>query len=442
MSSPVALLAISDPSLRQKIGYALKGLRWQVLEMSGGAETLYHLEAAAMRSSLSDQAVILDKSLPDLDLSEFLTDVQSSYPDVDLISIDGSLRSQRGDCPGRRGELMHAIRKVLDSSSTDESSEQDNGLGAGRLDRMVKAQSVTISPVEIPQFGLLEHSKVIAISNSAAKVQAASGASSSESHLTKPLIETSSLPDLIGTHPVIDEVRRRIRLVAARMTPVLIQGPTGTGKELVALAIHRLSPRAGRPFIVLNCAAIPESLLEAEVFGHARGAFTGAVQRRIGRIESANGGTLFLDEIGELPLNLQAKLLRFLEAGEIQRIGENEPHVVNVRVIAATNQHLALRSRQGSFREDLFHRLAVFTIQTPSLMQHPEDIPQLAKHFLQQTCEGGIDKYFDESAMNLLAKYQWPGNVRELTHVVERANILSENRHDISESDIEFDSYE
>ena len=178
------------------------------------------------------------------------------------------------------------------------------------------------------------------------------------------------------------EVSRRIRLVAPRMTPVLIEGPTGSGKELVAEALHRLSPRSRKPFVAINCAAIPEALLEAELFGHTRGAFTGAVQGRVGRIEAADGGTLFLDEIGEMPLALQSKLLRFVECGELQRVGDNETVKVDVRIVAATHQALAQQTQDGGFRSDLYYRLAVFLIRTPSLAEHAQDLPLLVDHFL------------------------------------------------------------
>jgi transcriptional regulator with GAF, ATPase, and Fis domain len=224
------------------------------------------------------------------------------------------------------------------------------------------------------------------------------------------------------------ELGRRIELVAARKTPVLVQGPTGTGKELVARALHRLSDRATKPFVALNCAAIPESLLEAELFGHARGAFTGAVQRRTGRIESAQGGTLFLDEIGEMPLSLQAKLLRFLENGELQRVGENEPVFVDVRIVAATHQPLARRAREGSFRSDLFYRLAVFLVATPPLAERLSDLPVLVEHFLQKTSGPNARKRICREALSMLQAHTWPGNIRELQHVIERACILSENR--------------
>ena len=177
----------------------------------------------------------------------------------------------------------------------------------------------------------------------------------------------ASLPEMIGASAPMLELARLIRLVAPRSTTVLIEGETGTGKEVVAKALHRLSERAGKSFTVLNCAAIPEALLEAELFGHTRGAFTGAVQSRTGRIEAAHGGTLFLDEIGEMPMALQAKMLRFLECGELQRVGDNEMVRVNVRVIAATHQPLEQRAQERAFELDLYHRLAVFPVEVPAL---------------------------------------------------------------------------
>jgi transcriptional regulator with GAF, ATPase, and Fis domain len=216
-----------------------------------------------------------------------------------------------------------------------------------------------------------------------------------------------------------------VRLVAPRTTPVLIEGPTGSGKEIVAEALHRLSARSRKPFVAINCAAIPEALLEAELFGHTRGAFTGAVQGRVGRIEAADGGTLFLDEIGEMPLGLQAKLLRFVECGELQRVGDNEPVKVDVRILAATHRPLAQHAQNGSFRSDLYYRLAVFLIRTPSLAEHVQDLPLLVAHFLERMGRDIPVKQLDANALSKLAMHDWPGNVRELEHVLERAVILA-----------------
>jgi transcriptional regulator with PAS, ATPase and Fis domain len=188
----------------------------------------------------------------------------------------------------------------------------------------------------------------------------------------------------------------------------------------------------------LNCAAIPEALLEAELFGHTRGAFTGAVQGRVGRIEAAQGGTLFLDEIGEMPLSLQAKLLRFVECGELQRVGENEPVRVDVRIVAATHRSLAALAAEGAFRADLYYRLAVFLIRTPALVSHKEDIPLLVQHFLHAMAATSPAKSITAAAMEKLGAYRWPGNVRELEHVLERAWILAESRPAIDADEIEF----
>jgi transcriptional regulator with GAF, ATPase, and Fis domain len=249
---------------------------------------------------------------------------------------------------------------------------------------------------------------------------------------------TERLPELIGNAPCMLEISRRVRLVAPRLTPVLIEGPTGTGKELVAEAVHRLSPRSRKPLVAINCAAIPEALLEAELFGHTRGAFTGAVQGRIGRIESADGGTLFLDEIGEMPLALQSKLLRFVECGELQRVGENETVRVDVRIVAATHQALAHQAQTGSFRSDLYYRLAVFLIRTPSLMEHSQDLPLLVDHFLEKMGRDEPVKRVEQEALAKLAAHDWPGNVRELEHVLERAAILAGEDSVLTAREIDF----
>jgi transcriptional regulator with GAF, ATPase, and Fis domain len=246
------------------------------------------------------------------------------------------------------------------------------------------------------------------------------------------------LPELVGASEPMRELARLIRLVAPRSTTVLIEGETGTGKEVVAQALHRLSERVGKPFAVLNCAAIPESLLEAELFGHTRGAFTGAVQSRTGRIEAAHGGTLFLDEIGEMPMALQAKMLRFLECGELQRVGDNETVRVDVRVIAATHQPLLEKAEERTFRLDLYHRLAVFPVEVPALRERMEDIGLLAEHFLEKMGQQMPRKRLSTEAEAKLHEHHWPGNVRELMHVLERGVILSGDRMEIGAEEIRY----
>jgi DNA-binding winged helix-turn-helix (wHTH) protein len=243
------------------------------------------------------------------------------------------------------------------------------------------------------------------------------------------------LPGMIGDSPAMQPVYRLARRVAPRDATVLITGATGTGKELVAQAIHALSPRASRSLVTINCAAIPETLLESELFGFTRGAFTGAVQSRLGRIHGAQGGTLFLDEIGELSLPLQAKLLRFLESGELQRLGSPDVFQMDVRVIAASNVDLQRKVRARQFRDDLYYRLAVFPIALPALVERPEDIVPLARHFLAR-CGAGMRA--STRAEVRLEQHHWPGNVRELRHVVERAAILAAPGNTIDGEHMEF----
>ncbi len=238
---------------------------------------------------------------------------------------------------------------------------------------------------------------------------------------------------ILGGAPVMQRVYHAARLVARRDTTVLIQGESGTGKDLVARAIHTSSPREKQPFVVINCAAIPEQLLEAELFGYTKGSFTGAVQSRIGRIHAAHGGTLFLDEIGDMPFPLQSKILRFLEQGEVQRIGGTDTLKVDCRVIAATNADLKKLVKQNQFREDLYYRLAVFPIQLPPLRERMEDLDILIQSFLGKFCPGvGIG----EPARQILHSHPWPGNVRELRNVLERASLFAESRREIRAEDI------
>jgi DNA-binding NtrC family response regulator len=235
---------------------------------------------------------------------------------------------------------------------------------------------------------------------------------------------------LVGESSEMRQVSHVIRLVGARRSTVLITGETGTGKEVAARALHLASPRRTAPWVAVNCSALPENLLEAELFGHVRGAFTGAVQNRVGRFEQAHRGTLFLDEIGDLPMDLQAKLLRVLQEREFQRLGSSETVHVDIRVVAATNCELARRIEEGRFREDLYYRLNVVPIQMPPLRQRPGDIPMLASHFAEKVCrlEEIPLKSFRPEAIDRLRGHAWPGNVRQLENAVEMAIALSGER--------------
>ena len=227
---------------------------------------------------------------------------------------------------------------------------------------------------------------------------------------------TSSDQEILGQAPAMQEVFRAIGRLSASNVTVLINGPSGSGKELVANALHRHSPRSKRPFVALNVAAIPNELIESELFGHEKGAFTGAASRRVGRFEQANGGTLFLDEIGDMPSDSQIRLLRVIAEGEFYRVGGHNPVQVDVRIITATHQHLERRVRDGAFREDLFHRLNVIRVHVPALTERREDIPLLANHFLQRATNeiGEAPKGFDPATLEYLAALPWPGNVRQL----------------------------
>jgi len=233
--------------------------------------------------------------------------------------------------------------------------------------------------------------------------------------------------NLQGHSPQMVEVYKLVARVSALETTVLIQGETGTGKELAARAIHYASPRAERPFVVVDCTALPEGLFESELFGHERGAFTGAVSTRRGLLETSDGGTCFLDEIGELAPALQAKLLRLLQERAIRRVGGNEVLPVNVRIITATNRDLGKRVAEGAFREDLYYRLNVVTIVLPPLRERSQDIPLLAQHFLDKYARpaGKPARGFAPETLAVLSGYHWPGNVRELEHAIERAVALS-----------------
>jgi two-component system, NtrC family, nitrogen regulation response regulator NtrX len=252
--------------------------------------------------------------------------------------------------------------------------------------------------------------------------------------------ENRQLRRRVGRHDVIwaSDAMQRVMAQVDRVAPtesrVCILGETGTGKELVARAVHERSARRERPFVTVNCAAVPTELIESELFGHEKGAFTGAAARHLGKFEQAHGGTLFLDEVGDMPAAMQAKLLRLLQEGELERVGGERPIAVNARVIVATHRDLELLVQKGTFREDLYHRIFVFPIVMPPLRDRPEDIPVLAEHFARQVAEqnGWKPRGFERDAIDELVGYAWPGNVRELRNVVERLLLLTDGAVDVA----------
>jgi DNA-binding NtrC family response regulator len=386
VSTRKVVLASSDAGLRDRLKNSLSGMRWEVFEAAGGAEAMARLD------DVRPEALLVDSWLPDLEVSEFAGQIRMLYPALELMRMDGSADGQARS--PRRNELLHALREAQGMPAND-------------------TVAWNVAPVAVPTVPRIVEPR-------------------------RATAAITALPEMIGESEVMRELVRLIRLVAPRLATVLIEGETGAGKEVVAKAIHRLSDRANKPFAVLNCAAIPEALLEAELFGHTRGAFTGAVQSRTGRIEAAHGGTLFLDEIGEMPLALQAKMLRFLECGELQRVGDNETTRVDVRVIAATHQQLERRASEGTFRLDLYHRLAVFPIEVPALRERMEDLGLLTEHILVKIGERMPRKRLKEDAAERLREHTWPGNVRELMHVLERAAILAGDNMEIGAEEIRY----
>jgi DNA-binding NtrC family response regulator len=425
-----ALVASADSSFRQRLSEILTGLRWQVREADGGAQAWSEAESAA------PEAIIVDSWLPDLDLSEFLSDFRGRFPNVDVVSTGGSTLQDSPRGPYRQ-ELLYALRRTQD---TDTAAWNLAPSLESPSPAPLHANSWTAAnpPAAITAGGSAHQAAPAPAQRPSAPVKTVSIRGGFPAAPSGEPKSVDRLPELVGNAPCMLEVSRRVRLVAPRVTPVLIEGPTGSGKELVAEALHRLSPRSKKSFVAINCAAIPEALLEAELFGHTRGAFTGAVQGRVGRIESADGGTLFLDEIGEMPLGLQSKLLRFVESGELQRVGDNETVKVDVRIVAATHRPLAEHTQTGTFRADLYYRLAVFLIRTPSLSDHAQDLTLLVEHFLNKMGREAPVKRVDQPAMAKLAAHPWPGNVRELEHVLERAAILAGDDAVLTAQEIDF----
>ncbi len=372
------LVASPSPAVRQRVLESLRSPVRHFGQASGGAEALVHLETGSW------QMLFLDRHLPDLDSEELSQTIRLRYPGTEVVLLDPENDAAPIAAPVAAGEITNALLEVWPEpvhAEDDEAQKKEQ-----YEDQLPPTGRAPLSILEDP------------------------------------------LPGMIGNSRIMQPVYRLARLLAARNTTILVTGETGCGKEVVARAIHHLSPRAGRTFAVVNCAAIPETLLEAELFGYARGAFTGAQQSYAGRIQAAQGGTLFLDEIGDMPLSLQPKLLRFLEQKELQRLGSAEVVRVDARVISATNAHLLSLVREGKFREDLYYRLCGFPIEIPPLRDRSEDIRPLALHFLEKFSARPPAPELSAEALELLKAQPWAGNIRELQNVIERALILSEDK--------------
>jgi DNA-binding NtrC family response regulator len=381
------LVASPYAPLREQMLRRLAVPNASVSEAQGGADALLKLEKSDFGT------LLLDPRIEDLDVGELMATLRGRYPNLDIVLMESDPLCDEGAAYPAPGKV--SAKTILKTESTSAA--------------VYPPPAYRRYPFEI----------------------AAETLGPAESR-------ACALPGMIGTSEGMQQICRLARLVAPRDTAVLIVGETGTGKELVASGIHGLSRRSKGPFVVVNCAAIPESLLEAELFGFTRGAFTGAFQSRLGRIHAAHGGTLLLDEVGELPLGMQAKLLRFVQEHEVQRLGTADVFRVDARLIASTNADLLQRVREKQFREDLYYRLSVFPLNLSPLRDRAGDTLPLAQHFLDGFCrEAGVEpKAFSPEAVNLLQHYRWPGNVRELQHVVERAFVLSEENRQIRAEDL------
>lgn len=359
----VGVLIVSpNHDLRRELSSRLRSGRWAVQEVLGGASALERLQEGPV------SLVLLDPALPDLKVEEFQEIMHANYPDVQIVPVNSQTGQPILAPPSPGSDCFELVREV------------ERG-----------------GPIRVET-------------------------ATSSFTLDSPEPVDSGLPGFVGSAPVVQRVCAMVRLVAQRDSTVLITGESGTGKDLIAHAVHQLSLRRQKPFVVINCAAIPEALLEAELFGFVKGSFTGAVQSRAGRIHAAQGGTLFLDEIGDLPLGLQAKLLRFVEQGEVQRLGSTDTFRVDVRVIAATNANLRRLVQERAFRQDLFYRLSVFPVDLPPLRDRMEDLIPLTHAFLASLCPRSV--VLSPEAAAVLRQHTWPGNVREVRNVIERASIL------------------
>lgn len=381
-SSPSVLIASSNAGFRNALAHNLGSLPVACVAAEGGADALAKLAEGNF------QTLLLDRRLGDLDSQEVLANVETQYPGIDVILMDRQEHPFVFSLRFSRNPKTRLIYKMLQ---------------AGKMFRFTREgpDHLSVRPPASPP---------------------------ADRGPVRDQDQALPLPGLIGVSPQILSVARQVRLVAHRQTNVLLTGETGTGKEIVARALHQMSDRWAQPFVVVNCAAIPEPLLESELFGFRKGAFTGAVHSRVGTLQAAHGGTVFFDEIGELPPNVQVKLLRFLQDGEVQILGSREVFRVDARVVAATNADLDALMRRHAFRPDLYYRLAVFPIDMPPLRDRTGDLLPLVAHFLEVYCGASQQvKHLTEESWEIVQAYEWPGNVRELQHLLERAVILAED---------------
>lgn len=379
---PVLLLVDDDAEIRDQMKWALAS-DYQLLEASDRSSALTHVRQATPR------LILLDLGLP---------------PDTEGAS--------EGLAILREALQLNPTAKVIVVTGNSDRTKAVAAIESGAYDFIEKPVQLDVLKVVLQRAVYLSNLE-------------------QEHRVLDEQVGRTEFEGLVGSSARIQDVFRMIRRVGPSDVPVLITGESGTGKELVARAIHRQSARKGEPFVAINCGAIPETLLESELFGYEKGAFTGATQQRKGRIESAQGGTLFLDEIGDIPLGLQVKLLRFLQDHEIQHLGAKETIAVDARILAATNIDLQKAISEGRFREDLYYRLCVVTIAVPSLSERGSDVALLARTFLMKYAEEQKKplKGFTPEAIEALTAHHWPGNVRELENKVKRAVVMAEGRY-------------
>ena len=371
------LVVDDETAARRGLVSLLSGWGYAVEEAADGQEALE--KAVAVLPSV----VLTDLVMPRLDGHALLKALRDEVPFAAVILLTG------------QGTIETAVAAMKD----------------GAYDYLTK-------PVDVARLKLL-----------IPKAASSSEAVREVALLRRQLRQVMGVGRIVGTGPAMQALYRMIEMAAPTPAPVLITGESGTGKELVARTIHELSPRARAPFVAVNCAAIPETLLESEIFGHEKGAFTGALQRRLGRFEAADGGTILLDEVGDLPAEAQVALLRVLQEREIERVGSSHPIAVDVRVIVATNQDLEAAVARGAFRADLFYRLNVFPIAVPPLRERVDDVPVLVEYLVERFAKRAGKKItrIEQRTMALLQAYDWPGNVRELQNVIERAVVLCDS---------------